>query len=488
MKKNRKNELCKALLCAALTAAVIASAGCTKKNDESEVSSAPVATAAEPAPEIEEDPDIGEHKDYDKEEAECYESGSIIVASQDGTKRGMEPYTMTLGTGCLEFYANELNQLKSDVGTKVNVYSMIAPTASELYCPSNERYLIDSQEEIIAEVRDMLVGVKQVDVLPTLKNHNAEDIYYRTDSRWTPLGAFYAGRVFAKAAGVPYADISRYTKTSTRDYTGDLLNLCGPQADTELRAAPDKFSYYEPAAKFTTNYYDEQFTFLSTDKFYFSDSDTDSSEDEDGYTYTTVSADPQQNYYKGGFYCLRIDTKADNGRKLIIIKDEYGTVMPTFLTSSFSQIYVVSYDYLEANLVEMIQDFGITDVLYLMNTFTITDTRVYTLETLRTQATHGSLEDNAPSETDSTDSDTSSDKRNGSDGGSSDGESQSNEPEYIYDVGINNHVGIVESSDEDAGSGYENGYENDYENDYDDGGNGYDDGGYDDGYNDEEEY
>lgn len=485
MKNNGKKKLLSAVLCIAAAASLVSSSGCKKNEPEPDTSSsAPVATAEQPAPQPIEEPDIGEHKDYDKEDADCYESGSILVADQDGTKRGMETYTMTLGTGCLEFYANELNQIKSDVGSKVSVYSMIVPTACELYCPKNARELIDSQEDIIKSVRDMLVDVKQVDVLPTLRNHNAENIYFRTDSRWTPLGAYYAGKAFAKAAGVPYADISEYTKNDERSFTGDLLNICGPQADGDLRAAPDSFIYYKPSVSFTTNYYDEQFTFLSADKFYFGDADASKnetdSESEEGYFGETQSSasDPFEDYYRGGFYCLRLDTKVKNDRKLLIVKDEFGTIMPPFLTSSFSQIFVVSYDYLEANLVEMIQEFGITDVLYLMNSYTITDTRVYSLETLRTQATHGSLEDKAPSDTDASDTDSSdSDSDKKKIPTDSDTES-SNEPEYIYDVGINNQVGIVENSDED----------NETYSTPDDNGGDYEDYGADAGYDDGGDY
>ena len=440
----------KMIITAALLCASLLITGCEKKADSDITSSAPAATADAPVTQPAEEPDIGEHKDYDKEEAPCYESGEILVADQDGTKRGMETYTMTLREGCLEFYANELNQLKSDIGPKVKFYSMIVPTACELYCPSNERYLIDSQEKIISDVKDMLVGVEQVDVLPTLKNHNAENIYYRTDSRWTPLGAYYAGKVFAKAAGVPYPDISEYTKTAEKPVTGDLLLLCGPQADTELRAVPDSLIYYEPKAKFTTNYYDEDFTYLLTDKFYFGDTGTQDSDSEDEYyegdtyeTYSDSSSDPYADYYKGGFYCLRLDTKVGNGRKLLLVKDDFGTALPPFLTGSFSEIYVVSYNYLSANIAEFIGDFGITDVLYLMNTFTVTDNRVYTLETLRTQATHGNLKDNAP---DQSDTDTDSDPDTSSSDTETDTE-QTSSVQYIYDVGINNQIGIEESSD-----------------------------------------
>ena len=452
-----KNKSIRLIACALALAMAASFAGC--KKDEPEAASSEPVVSSQPVvsePETDSDePDIGEHKDYDKEDAPCYESGSIIVAEQDGKKRGMETYEMMLGTGCLEFYANELNQQKSSVSPKVKMYSMIVPTACELYCPANERYRIDSQEDIIKSVKDMLVGVEQVDVLPTLKNHNAEDIYYRTDSRWTPLGAYYAGKVFAKAAGVPYADISEYTKTTEKEYVGDLVELAGPQAYNDFKEQPDAFSYYAPKATFTTNYYDDEFGYAGVDKFYSENAES-----------------LQEGYYKGGFFCLRLDTKVNNDRKLLIVKDEYGTVLPTFLTSSFHEIYVVTYNYLAANMMEMIDEFGITDVLYLMNTYTVTDTRVYTLESLRTQATHGDLKDNAP-DSDS-DSDSDSDKK-GSDSDKLGSDKDTDTVEYIYDVGINNQVGIVENSDNDAG---QTEYGGDGYSDDNGGGNDYDDGGY----------
>lgn len=416
-------------VCAAALAVALSAAGCANLNGDTgeSIPESVTDTAADSEHQEEpedEEPDIGEHKDYDKLDAEAYESEEILVVSQDGKKRGFEPFTMTLSTGCLEFYANELNEQKRLMDEKVNVYSMIVPTASELYCPKNERYRIDSQEDIISEVKDMLVGVTQVDVLPTLKNHNAENIYYRSDSRWTPLGAYYAGKVFAKKAGVPYADISEYTLTKPKDYIGDLQYICGPQADADLREHPDEFSFYAPKASYKTNYYDENFTYLLSDNFY-----------------SKTEEELMGGYYKGGFYSLKIETTANTGRKLLIVKDEYGTVMPTFFTRSFDEIYVVSYNYLEANIIDFVNDFSITDVLYITNTCTITDQRVYTIETLRTQATHGSLKDDAPEE----ESDTETDTDSNSDSDSNDTDTI----EYIYDVGVNNQVGVVEHSDED---------------------------------------
>lgn len=402
-------------------------------------------------------PDIGEHKDYDKQTANAEYSGGILVAEQDGSKRCMEIFRGLEDSG--EFYANELNTMKDRLGTKINVYSMVVPTACELYCPSNYRIDIDSQSDIMQNISDSLINVTSVDVLTTLTNHNAENIYFRSDTRWTPLGAYYAGRAFAKKAGVEYPDISEYTPSKTVDYVGNMSMFVDYATLEELEKDPDEFVYYKPNVKYKTFYYDEDFEFLTDGKFF-----------------EEVPESMYDTFYKGGFYCIKLETQVKNGRKLIIVKDNAGTALAPFLTSSFEEIYVVDIDYLSANLVEMIEDFGITDVLYVLDTVTVTSSNAYTLETLRTQATHGRLEDNA---TDS-EEDGNSDSHAGSDTDilvSDDeyGEEES-QIQYIYDVGLNNSVGVIENSEPEEETPPEDQY---YDDPYDE---PYDEGGYDEDY------
>lgn len=410
--KSLKIKMC-SLILALLT--LVSAAACDGKGGNNEV----VETNETPTESevVTEDIDVGEHKDYDKEEAKSYYSGEILIAEQDGSKRGMEIFDT--GEGLAEFYGTELNTIKDRLGRKINVYSMIVPTACELYCPSNMRGDIESQEKVISSIRDMLMDVEEVNILPTLKNHNAENIYFRTDNRWTGLGAYYAGKVFAKTAGISYADISEYTqKTVSSEYMGNLQNSVDEKGYEDFEKNPDTFIYYQPKCNFKTYYYDEEFEYLSEDKFF-----------------EEVPDRLYDSYYKGGYYCIKLATSVNTDRKLLIVKDDFGTALAPFFTSSFKEIYVVDMEYLEANLVEMVEEFCITDVLYVMNTFSVTDQKVYNLETLRTQASHGSLEDNAPVEVidNSVSSKAKSDTETDTD----------SELDFVYDVGVNNPVGII---------------------------------------------
>lgn len=370
-----------------------------------------------------EEPDIGEHKDYDKERAKCYYSNEILMVEQENAKRGMEIFSNN--TTLCEFYGNEINTMKDKLGKKINMYSMIIPTACQFYCPSNMRRHITDAEEIQAYVRDMLVNIKEVNILPTLSNHNAENIYFKTDTRWTALGAYYAAKVFAKTAGVDFADISEYNKREiSSEFVGNLKLFTDGVGTNDLNENPDKFVYYEPKIDFKTHFYDEEFEYLGEGKFF-----------------EEVPENLNESYYKGGYYCLKLSSNVKTSRKLLIVKDTMATNMAPFLTSSFSDVYVVDVDYLEANLVELIEEFCITDVLYALNTFSVSGSGVYSLETLRTQATHGSLKDEAPEYEPPVEEESEI-----VDDNSADTDTDSDGVDYVYDVGVNNPIGVMINS------------------------------------------
>ena len=76
-------------------------------------------------------------------------------------------------------------------------------------------------------------------------------------------------KAFAKTAGVDYADISQYEKKVISDkYFGNLYVSLDEKGITDLEACPDNFVYYEPKCKYNTYYYDEEFEYLTEDKFF----------------------------------------------------------------------------------------------------------------------------------------------------------------------------------------------------------------------------
>ena len=73
------------------------------------------------------------------------------------------------------------------------------------------------------------------------------------------------------------------------------------------------------------------------------------------------------------------------GRKLAIVKDSYGNALVPCLTGSFEDIYVVDARYFEVNAISQFTEWGITDLLFAMNTFSATGSNFECIEQIRTQ-------------------------------------------------------------------------------------------------------
>lgn len=268
-----------------------------------------------------------------------------------------------------EAYADSLNHFKADLKNDVNVYSLVAPTAVSYYLPDSYAGYTGSEPDNIENINEHLQNVTPVDAYTALIPHVKEEIYARTDHHWLPLGAYYAAEEFAKTAGVPFADLTEYTKTEKQGYVGSMYTFT---KSAVLQDNPEDFVYYTPKNNYQTEYYDMDFT----------------NPQEGNLMISLDNVEPVSWYlvFMGGDERIaHVHTDCDNGRTLVIIKDSYGNALVPYLTGSFTDIYVADMRYLECNAVEMMQKVGATDVLFAMNTFSATGGNSEHLETIRTQ-------------------------------------------------------------------------------------------------------
>lgn len=292
----------------------------------------------------------------------------IIVVKQNGHYRALELF----GGGTGNNYVNTLNNLHKDFGDKVHIYSMPAPLASEFYTPESHSNLTASQKDCFDRIAERLdEGITSVDITSVLAQHTNEDIYLRTDHHWSPLGGYYAAKEFANAAGVDFKDISTFKAKTVKDFVGTMYGFTG---DANLNKDRENFIYYVPDnnSKCTAYYYTTDFKFKYSDDFF------------------NDVGDPEHNaylIYMGGDDCtVKIKTNVKNGRKLMIIKDSYGNVIPSFLFNSFEEIYIADMRYFKLNLVDFANQMKITDMLFTMVTYSVVGENADNLEVLRTQA------------------------------------------------------------------------------------------------------
>lgn len=261
-----------------------------------------------------------------------------------------------------EQYADVINRYKSELGGSVNVYSMVIPTSVEFYCPVSVKPLTGDQLGNINNIYSRLAGVTGVDVYTPLSTHTGEPIYLRTDHHWSSLGAYYAAKEFAAAAGVPFAELSEYDEYSIDGYVGTMYSYT---QDITIKNNPENFVYYVPKnTEISTTYYN--YILGENNEIIGMQPPIDSS------FYLDFSKDKSMLYctFMGGDAKItHVHTSTGNGRRLAIFKDSYGNALPQFLFGSFEDIYVFDMRYFTYNAIDYIKEKGITDLLFANNAF-----------------------------------------------------------------------------------------------------------------------
>lgn len=317
-------------------------------------------------------------RDYSAETNNTLEwVNNLLMVNWDNHWRCMEPF----GGGSGSNYADALNDLQSKIDADVTIWSMPAPTSSAIYTPKNALDYVADQAEcfdnIAAKLND---GIRSVNVVDVMKKHTEENIYCRTDHHWQPLGAYYAARTFAEAAGVPFADLSNYEKGVNEGYVGTMY---GFSQDSRLLNDPEDFEYYVPRADYEAYYYDASFNYLYSDDL-FAEVDT---------------ANSYVMFLGGDDYVVKVDTGVTNGRKLLVIKDSFGNAEIPFYTSSFEQIYVLDVRYFQRNLVNFIETTGVTDVLFTMSAYSVVGDNGDNIANLISQDADSTITDEHPTGT-----------------------------------------------------------------------------------------
>ncbi|MBR4100584.1 MAG: hypothetical protein IKK51_01735 [Oscillospiraceae bacterium] len=309
----------------------------TEETNPTETTEVPETTEATTEPE--------EEEDYDGEIA-----NNILIIKD----RGIMLYGGGFSNG--QKYAETLNKYKAELGTGVNVYSLVAPTAVSYYLPKKYESYTASEIENINHINSFFDGVTPVDAYSILGEHKKEAIYSRTDHHWQPLGAYYAAQAFAETAGVPFAPLSDYETVTKEGYVGTLYGYTNQKV---FKDNPEPFVYYKPKNQYTTTYYN-----------------TDMTNERQGNLLINLDNVANSSWYLvfmgGDERITRVQTDCTNGRKLMIIKDSYGNALVPCLTQSFSEIWVADMRYFEPGVIDFVRQHGITDVLFAMNTYSAT--------------------------------------------------------------------------------------------------------------------
>lgn len=185
-----------------------------------------------------------------------------------------------------------------------------------------------------------------------------EQLYYKTDHHWTAYGAFEAYVSYCASAGLTAKPLSYFGLEQVSDsfygtiYSKTLDSAAKPDAIHAPQNLPSVSVVFDEN-KTGSSVYDE--SFLSQ---------------KDQYAY----------FFGGNWGKVEINTGADNGKRLLVIKDSFANSLVPYLLEDYEQIIMLDLRYFGGNVDQIAEEAGITDVLVLYEmTNLLTDTGIIKL-------------------------------------------------------------------------------------------------------------
>lgn len=238
---------------------------------------------------------------------------------------------------------------QANTGLRINM--AIIPnnvTTMKDYLPKNIP-VHDQTEDLAYLKKNLDASIHFSDTTATLKAHQNDYIYYRTDHHWTSLGAYYAFMDMASDLNIsdPISSYNVYTVTDS--FEGTMSSKSG----SHIKKYRDSIEIYSPAGT------DTQFYVLYNDTYEKSASlyQSDKLNDKDKYTVFLGGNHPQ----------VTINTTNNNGRVLLLVKDSYANSFVQFLTPYYQEIVMIDPRYYYDSLSSIIDSEAVTDVLFLYN-------------------------------------------------------------------------------------------------------------------------
>jgi len=212
------------------------------------------------------------------------------------------------------------------------------------------------QEKLINDIYNQVSSAENVDILSSLKAHNSEYIYYKTDHHWTTLGAYYAYEKLCDVLDVQKVDISTLKENVVEDFYGTYFSKA-----KSFTIKPDVIKYYDVNAKLDLMAADTTGKFVP-EKSYETLYDVEKFDTRDKYSAFTYSNNSLTVITNNGEY---------EKERLLLIKDSYSNSLVPFLSTEYKEIVMVDLRYM-FNISMVLEQYDFDDVLIMYNVSTFT--------------------------------------------------------------------------------------------------------------------
>ncbi len=157
----------------------------------------------------------------------------------------------------LERYVDSMNRFSESVPQQSELYNIIVPVSTTFADIPKDVYKEDnffnlSQSSFVATVASKFNdNIKNISIVNELETafDEGENVYFRTDSNWTSLGAFLAYETFCEAKGFAPLPLEVFEKRELGDFLGSFYQSTGSRT---MLNNPDQFVCYGLSADIST--------------------------------------------------------------------------------------------------------------------------------------------------------------------------------------------------------------------------------------------
>lgn len=205
------------------------------------------------------------------------------------------------------------------------------------------------EQKMIDGIRDGLEEPQTLlDLTQTMKEHQDEYIYYRTDHHWTTLGAYYGYVQWAGQTGHTPMKLQQFARsTAFEDFLGTTYNKL------PVETTPDQVELFRSDSQENVSVvFDGD---QRADSLYFPE-EAGKGFDRYGVFFSRNTAQ------------IDIQTKAHTGRNLLVLKDSFANCFVPFLTGDYDRNLMIDYRYERRDIAQILKEHSeITDILVLYN-------------------------------------------------------------------------------------------------------------------------
>lgn len=263
-----------------------------------------------------------------------------------------------------EAWFDLINRTADSLDGITTVYSVLVPNNSGVMLTEEEYQQLggtDQKQEIEYYYSNYSDKIRPVETVDTLREHNNEYLYFRTDHHWTPLGAYYVYQNFCKTKGIEPAALESFESYTFEPFSGSYASQF-----PNLDLIKDSVTGYVPKGTNDLIYYPADPT---TGKV----APVLEGEYVEAKVFNTNEAlfgeQGQYMRFVAGDQGLAVidNPEIEDGSSCLIVKESFGNCFIPFLVDHYDKVYIADFRYNTGPLVQFCKDNQVTDLILFNN-------------------------------------------------------------------------------------------------------------------------